>query len=127
MPTHTRSSAQPHHERDIHDHIMDNQAQPAIRWPRPSAPSLAYVTLWAVGGLVSLVVPLLIVPVGTASTSAASAWTAYAFTVLGAVIMLVAASLLFRRTKEAGLFIVGSIPAVVMVIGGVIMVTVKLT
>ncbi len=103
------------------------RAQPPIRWPRPSGPSTAYVALWVLGGIVAVLVPYFIVPPGQHTAPEARVWTAFACTVLGAVMMIVASALMWRRSKDAGLFVLGCVPALSTVIGGVVLATIKLT
>jgi len=120
------TAARPH-ERSPEDHVRENLAQPAIRWPRPSAATLGYVALWVAGAVVAVAVPYVVVPVGQTHASVGPVWTAFGFTVIGSTIMIIASALMFRRSKDAGVFVIGCIPAVATIIGGVILSASKLT
>jgi hypothetical protein len=121
--------ARPAAARPGEDHVLpqgDLRAQPPIRWPHPNRRSVAFVGLWLVGLCIALLVPASIVGPGEESAPVGDVWTAFSFTVLGAAVMLGAATLLYRRTGDAGAMVLGGVPAVATVAGGIILATTKL-
>lgn len=104
-----------------------DRAQAPIRWPHPSRGSLAVFGVWAVGAVVALFVPAFIVGPGEQAASTSAVWTAFSMTVLGAVIMIAALAVLWRRTKDSGALVLGCVPAIAVVAGGVILTASKLT
>ncbi len=103
------------------------RAQPPIRWPHPKKASLGIAAVWAVGLVVALVIPAMIVGPGQQDASTSAVWTAFSVTFVGAAIMLAASAVLFRRTKDVGALVMGGVPAVAVVAGGVIIAASKLT
>jgi hypothetical protein len=101
------------------------RAQPPIRWPHPDRSSVLTIALWALGLLVALLIPALIVPPYQKTATAAAAWTAFSFTVLGALFMIAATSWHYRRSKDSGILILGAVPGAAVIVGGVILATVK--
>lgn len=102
-----------------------DRAQPPIRWPHPNRSSVLAVALWALGLIVALLVPALIVPPYQETATPAAAWTAFSFTVVGALFMIAATSWHYRRSKDSGILILGLVPGTAVIVGGVIMATVK--
>jgi len=107
----------------------DNQtrAQPPIRWPHPSAVSLGLVALWAAGVFVAIFVPALIVPPSVRTAPANEVWTAFTLTIVGAGLMILSSTLLWRRTRDVSFFIMGAVPAFAGIAGGAIFAAAKLT
>jgi len=104
----------------------EEHAQPPIRWPHPNRSSVLTIALWALGLLVALGVPAAIVPPNQKTATAAAAWTAFAFTALGAAFMITATAWHFRRTKDSGILLLGIVPGATVMIGGIILATVKI-
>jgi hypothetical protein len=104
----------------------EERAQPPIRWPHPQRIYLVTIALWGLGLLVALVIPASIVPPGQATAAPGPAWTAFTFTVIGALVMMGATVWAWRRTKDSGLLILGLIPGSTVIIGGIILVTAKI-
>lgn len=103
------------------------RAQAPIRWPHPDGTTLALFALWLLGVAVALVVPALIVPPTADAQAAARVWTAFGFTVLGSGIMVAAVVGLWRRSGQAGILVLGIIPAVSCIAGGLIIAATKLS
>jgi hypothetical protein len=102
------------------------RAQPPIRWPHPDRSSVLIIALWGLGLLVALIVPALIVPPSQKTATVADAWTAFSFTVVGAILMIGATGWHYRRTKDSGILLLGAVPGTAVIIGGVMMATVKI-
>lgn len=106
---------------------IEGRATAPMRWPHPSLSEVAYVGLWLIGLIVALFVPALFVGPTEESAPAGKIWTAFAFTGVGCLIMLAAAALLWRRSKDASVMVFGGVPAVACIAGGVVLVATKLT
>lgn len=104
-----------------------DRAQAPLRWPHPDRLTVTLVVTWAVGLVVALLVPAMIVGPGERNAPAAEVWTAFGITVLGAVVMLGAAAALYRHARDWAVMVWGMIPAFSVIVGGVILTTVKLT
>lgn len=102
------------------------RAQPPIRWPHPNPFALGMVILWAVGLLVALALPATIVSPTAKNPPTGDVWLALGCTVLGAAIMISAASLLWRRVRDGGLFVLGMVPAFVCIAGGAMLAAAKI-
>jgi len=104
----------------------DVRAQPPIRWPRLNAFALGLVALWAVGLLVALALPAMIVSPTATNPPTGDVWLALGCTVLGATIMMGAISVLWRRVRDGGLFVLGMVPAAVCIVGGAMLTAAKI-
>lgn len=102
------------------------RAQPPIRWPHPDRFSLALAGLWLVGLIVALFVPAMFVPPNAQDPEPAAVWTAFSFTGVGAALMLVAAGLMWRRSRDPMVLVFGGVPAFACVAGGVVLTATKL-
>ena len=103
-----------------------NQAQAPIRWPRPDRTSIIIGAVWVLGLLISLVVPALIVPPNTTHPDVGRTWFAFLFTVIGAGIMLTMSMVQFRRNRDGSILTLGSVSAIAVLLGGIILVATKL-
>lgn len=83
--------------------------------------------VWAVGLLLALVVPALIVGPGERTAPEAQVWAAFSCTVAGAVVMLLAALALYRHSHDWADAVWGIVPAFSVIVGGVILTATKLT
>lgn len=101
------------------------RAQPPIRWPHPNRYGVLTIALWGLGLLVALLIPALIVPPYQETATVGEAWTAFSFTVLGALFMIAATSWRYRRSKDSGILILGLVPGAAVIVGGVILATAK--
>jgi hypothetical protein len=104
---------------------VEERAQPPIRWPHPNRGTALTIALWALGLLVALLVPATIVPPTAQSATPAAAWTAFTFTVVGAALMIGATAYRWRKTQDAGILLLGAIPGASVIVGGIILATVK--
>lgn len=105
----------------------DQRAQAPIRWPHPDGTTLALVGVWAVGVLIALFVPALFVAPTATNPPTGQVWLAFASTLVGSTVMLVAATGLWRRSKDSAVLLLGGVPAVACVAGGIILTAAKLT
>jgi hypothetical protein len=97
-----------------------------IRWPKLSGPSVGLFVVWVVGVLVATVIPALIVPPG-GNASTGKVLTAFAFTVVGVAIMAAMGATLYRRHQERGLLVFTVVPTATFILGGLILMSLKLT
>jgi uncharacterized membrane protein SirB2 len=104
----------------------EERAQAPIRWPRPDGFTLAMIVLWVVGLIIALAVPALIVPPTARHPSVGQTWFAFAFTLLGALIMLAASTLHYRRERDTSVLTLATVSAIAVVVGGIILVATKL-
>ena len=104
----------------------EDRAQAPIRWPRPDRVTLVLLAVYAVGLVIALAVPALIVPPTAKHPTTAQTWTAFLFTLIGVVIMLVATVVQYRRSKDASVVTLGGVSAVAVLLGGIILVATKL-
>ena len=114
-------------DRSRREDLEQPRAQPPIRWPRPDPVWLGYVALWAAGLFLALFVPALLVSPSARTAPPREVWTAFAATVAGSIVMIGAAALLWRRTRDAAPLIMGGIPAFATIAGGAILTASKLT
>ena len=103
------------------------RAQPPIRWPRPDGAGLLLMLVWVVGVVFALAVPAFIVSPGDATAPTADVLWALASTVVGTLVMMVSAYLLYRRTHEVGFAVLGAVPAFSCLAGGIVLAATKLT
>lgn len=102
------------------------RAMAPIRWPHPGRATLGLVGVWVLGMLVAVFVPAVVVP-PTATTAATGAvLLAFTFTLLGAAIMIATGWMMHRRHDEPLAWAFGLVPAITVVVGGIIMVAAKL-
>ena len=104
-----------------------DRAQARIRWPRPTPGGIGLILLWVVGLLLAIAVPALIVPPGAATAPKGDVILAAAITVAGALVMLVAAWVLYKKSGEVGYAVLGGVPATSCMVGGIVMMAAKLT
>jgi hypothetical protein len=103
------------------------RAQAPIRWPRPSGFSLLLVLVWAVGVFVALFVPGFIVSPNAVKAPASDVWTAFTLSIVGCCLMIGAAIVLWRRTKDTAFFVMGAVPAFTALAGACIFAAAKIT
>jgi hypothetical protein len=106
--------------------VPEGRAQAPIRWPRPDRPTVVYTGMWVLGLLVALIVPAIIVPPNERNPPAGQIWLAFAFTAVGAVIMILAASRLWRSQREPVVMVMAAVPAFAVIVGGLILAFTKL-
>jgi hypothetical protein len=100
----------------------DNPALHRIGWHRESLVSLAVVGL---GYLIALVGPSFVVRPGAASAPNGRILLAFSITVLGVIIAIVAAMLAYRRRHNWSWLVIGSVPAISLLVGGAILAATK--
>jgi hypothetical protein len=103
------------------------RAQPPIRWPHPDAIGVFLMLIWAVGVVFALAVPAFIVSPGDATAPTADVLWAMTSTIVGSLVMMVSAYVLYRRTHEVGFAVLGAVPAFSCLAGGIILAATKLT
>jgi uncharacterized membrane protein YcjF (UPF0283 family) len=104
----------------------EERAQAPIRWPHPDRFTLGLIAVWVVGLIIALAVPATIVPPTARHPSTGQTWFAFAFTLLGALIMLAASIVQYRRSRDASVFTFGGVSAIAVIVGGIILVATKL-
>jgi uncharacterized membrane protein len=104
----------------------EERAQAPIRWPRPDRFTLGLIVVWVVGLVVALAVPALIVSPTERHPSTGATWLAFAFTLIGALAMLAASYVHYRRTRDPSVFTLGSVAGISLIVGGIILVATKL-
>lgn len=108
------------------DVSSDNRAQAPIRWPRPEAASIVLGVIYAIGLIVALAVPALIVPPSSTHPEVGRTWFAFLFTVIGAGLMLVSALIHYRRKHDGTILTIATVSAISVFLGGIILVATKL-
>src|SRR4051812_23745688 len=103
------------------------RAQPPIRWPHPDAIGIFLMLIWVVGLAFALAVPAFIVSPGETVAPPADVVWALVSTVVGALVMLVSAYVMYRRTHEVGFAVLGGVPAASTLAGGIVLAATKLT
>jgi hypothetical protein len=101
---------------------FENPAVHRIGWHRESLISLAVVAL---GYLIGLVGPALVVPPGTRTAPDSEIRVAFGITVLGVAIAVVTAILAYRRRRNWSWLVIGSVPAISLLVGGAILAATK--
>jgi hypothetical protein len=104
----------------------ENQAQAPIRWPRPDRGSVVLGAIWVIGLLIALAVPALIVPPSETNPDVGRTWFAFLFTVIGAGTMLLMSLLQFLRKRDGTILTLGTVSAISVILGGIILVATKL-
>jgi hypothetical protein len=104
----------------------DDRAQAPIRWPRPDRGSVVLGAIWVLGLLIALVVPALIVPPSATNPNVGRTWFAFLFTVIGAGIMIGVSLVQFRRKRDGSILTLGTVSAIAVFLGGIILVATKL-
>ena len=119
----------------------EHRALAPIRWPKPDRATVVALVIWAVGLVVAVLLPALIAPpeFGQTSTFEGTAdphveaqvsgvriAVAMGATLLGALVMLVAAYAVHRRTGSIGAAILAFVPSFVVVVSGAIIATMLL-
>jgi hypothetical protein len=104
----------------------DDRAQAPIRWPRPDRGSVVLGAIWVIGLLIALVVPALIVPPSATNPNVGRTWFAFLFTVIGAGIMIGVSLVQFRRKRDGSILTLGTVSAIAVFLGGIILVATKL-
>lgn len=103
------------------------RAFPPIRWPHPDRGAWAIMAVWLVGLIVAVFVPALIVPPAADAPSVSAVLLAFSFTLLGALIMLLAGFGFWRKYHDASAATFGAVPAIAVTAGGIILMATKLT
>jgi hypothetical protein len=101
---------------------FENPALHRIGWHRESLVSLAVVGL---GYVIGLVGPALVVPPGAAQAPSGRITVAFCITVVGVVIAFTAAMLAYRRRRNWSWLVIGSVPAIALLVGGAILAATK--
>ncbi|WP_146099551.1 hypothetical protein [Kineococcus xinjiangensis] len=121
----------------------EHRALAPIRWPKPDKGVIASLAVFTLGLVIAILVPALVAPPDFEQTSLITGGTAepapegadltpaqigiaMAATVLGALIMLVSAYALHRRTGSIGAAILAFVPTFVVVASGAIIATMLL-
>ncbi len=104
----------------------DNRAQAPIRWPRPERRTVVLIAVWVVGLVIALAIPAAIVPPSTKNPAVGQTWTAFAFTMLGALVMGAASIAHYRNKRDTSVLTLGGVAAAALVLGGIILVASKL-
>ncbi len=104
-----------------------DHAQPPLRWPHPDRTTLLLVGTWVLGVLTALFVPALVVAPGATSAPSDKVWLAFSITVVGALVMFACSVGLWRRSRESAVLVMGTVPSLTCLAGGVIMAATKLT
>jgi peptidoglycan/LPS O-acetylase OafA/YrhL len=118
--------ATPASTRNDQNDRSDERAQPPIRWPHPDRSSLGLVALWAVGLVVALLLPAAFVSPTAKNPPIGDVVLAFGSTVVGAAMMIGISMVLWRRMKDASVLVMGLVPAVAVVAGGVILAATKI-
>ncbi|WP_337060436.1 hypothetical protein [Kineococcus sp. G2] len=105
----------------------EQRAVAPVRWSRPSTGTVVALVVWLVGLVVGALVPALLLGFDPyQSASGTQVAIAMGFTVLGALIMVLSAYLLYRKSGSIGAAILAFVPSFVLVVLGVLMATTKL-
>ncbi|WP_432548493.1 hypothetical protein [Kineococcus sp. SYSU DK004] len=107
-------------------HDQEQRALAPIRWGRPSGGVVVALLIWVVGIFLAAVVPLLLLgsdpyeaaPVGRIGVG-------LAFTLVGSLIMVLSAYLLYRKSGSIGAAILAFVPSFVFATLGILMTTMK--
>jgi nitrate reductase gamma subunit len=105
---------------------LDERAQPPIRWPHPDRSTVGLIAVWAVGVIVALFVPALFVAPTAKNPPTGDVMLALGSTLVGSAIMIGVAMLLWRRKADSSILLMGLVPAVSCVAGGIILAASKL-
>jgi heme/copper-type cytochrome/quinol oxidase subunit 4 len=103
------------------------RAQARLRWPHPDRTSVIIAGVWGLGLVVALLVPAFIVGPGEQTAPASQVWTAFACTVVGAMVMLLSAMAMYRHSGDWADAVWGIVPAASVIVGGVILTATKLS
>lgn len=104
----------------------EQRSQAPIRWPRPDRATLGLAAVWLVGLVIALGLPAAVVSPTARNPSTGATWLAFAFTMVGASIMLTVSAIHYRRKRDPSVLTYGGVSAVAVVLGGIILVATKL-
>jgi hypothetical protein len=107
-------------------HHEEQRAIAPIKWSRPSSGTVVALVIWLVGVLVAAIVPLVLL--GADPYEAAPGGriaTGLVATLLGSLIMVFSAYLLYRKSGSIGAAILAFVPSFVMACLGILMMTMK--
>jgi len=105
--------------------VAGPRAQAPIRWPRPDRSSLMFTAIWVLGLAIALVTPAFIVPPGQKTAGTGEVLLALSMTVFGAVVMGLAAFGFWRKHREPLVILLGAVPAIACVAGGIMLAATK--
>ncbi|MFP5347722.1 MAG: hypothetical protein ACLGIA_11940 [Actinomycetes bacterium] len=103
-----------------------DRAVAPVKWPHPGWPTLAMIGIWVVGMFIAVFVPALIVPPTEVGAPGSKVLLAFLATVVGAIVMAVVGSILHKWHNAPLAWSFGLVPAVAVVIGGMIIAMTKL-
>lgn len=92
---------------------------------KPSRANVVSLVVVAMGFVIALGAPSLVVSPGQPSASLGEVLLAFGLTAVGVAISLVAGGLAYRRTRDYGWLIATGVPAVALVAGGAILAATK--
>lgn len=104
----------------------EQRAIAPIKWSKPNGGTVAALAIWVVGLVLSGVVPLLLL--GSDPYQAAPGGrivVGLVFTLVGALVMVFSAYLLYRKSGSIGAAILAFVPSFVMATLGILMTTMK--
>ncbi|WP_432510326.1 hypothetical protein [Kineococcus sp. SYSU DK001] len=105
----------------------EQRAIAPIRWSKPSSGTVVALGIWVVGVVVSALVPLLLLGADPYESAPGSRIAiGLAFTLVGSLIMVFSAYLLYRKTDSIGAAILAFVPSFVLAVLGILMTTMKL-
>lgn len=93
----------------------------ATRWPRPDALSFVLFAGWALGILLSTVVPYLVVPPTSPDPDPARVGIAFGITMVGIAIFAGCGALLAKHLKSQAVLVFALVPVVSIFSGGIIL------
>src|SRR4051795_10574364 len=97
---------------------FENPALHRIGWHREALVSLVVVGL---GYLIGLVGPALVVSPGQATAPKSHITVAFGITVVGVAIAVVTAMLAYRRRRNWSWLVIGTVPAIALLLGGAVL------
>ncbi|WP_432573562.1 hypothetical protein [Kineococcus sp. SYSU DK005] len=104
----------------------EQRAVAPIRWSKPNGGTVVALLIWVVGLLLSALVPLALLGVDPyQGASTGRIVTGLVFTLVGALVMVFSAYLLYRKTGSIGAAILAFVPSFVMGALGILMTTMK--
>jgi len=107
-------------------HHEEQRAIAPIKWPKPSSGTVVALAIWVVGVLVSAIVPLILLgwdPYEAAPGGRIAAGVIASL--IGALIMVFSAYLLYRKSGSIGAAILAFVPSFVLACLGILMMTMK--
>lgn len=104
----------------------EQRALAPMKWTRPSPGTVLALAIWVVGVLIAAIVPLVLLGADPYESAPGGRIVAgLTFTLVGSLVMVFSAYLLYRKSGSIGAAILAFVPSFVLATLGILMTTMK--